>query len=389
LTGSQGPIGLTGPQGSIGLTGAAGAAGAAGTAGLDGKTVLSGAGDPVASSAAGVVGDFYVDTVGNKIYGPKTGADWTGIVGVSLVGPQGPAGPQGAPGSGSGTVTNVATGAGLSGGPISTTGTISIASGGVTNAMLANPALTVNAGSGLSGGGSLALGGSTTLSLASPVSVANGGTGAADAATARSNFGLVIGTNVLAPNGSAANLTNFPTFNQNTTGTAANVTGTVAIANGGTGATTAASARTNLGIMIYKTTANWSNNTTTPTAITGLGWPVAANTQYAFTCILSGVNSTAGSALRLNITGPASPTIIAFKTRVPNAAASETMGTFSAFSANAQTISDTNGVLTTPFIITIDGVLQNGVNAGTVQINGSGSAAQSSTIYSGSYCQVF
>ena len=38
--------------------------------------------------------------------------------------------------------------------------------------------------------------------------------------------------------GSAASLTNFPTLNQNTTGTAANVTGTVAVANGGTGATT-------------------------------------------------------------------------------------------------------------------------------------------------------
>lgn len=38
-----------------------------------------------------------------------------------------------------------------------------------------------------------------------------------------------------------------PTLNQNTTGTASNVTGTVAIANGGTGATTAVNARTNLG----------------------------------------------------------------------------------------------------------------------------------------------
>ena len=41
-------------------------------------------------------------------------------------------------GSGSGTVSNVATGAGLTGGPISTTGTISIAPGGVTAAMLAS-----------------------------------------------------------------------------------------------------------------------------------------------------------------------------------------------------------------------------------------------------------
>jgi hypothetical protein len=38
-----------------------------------------------------------------------------------------------------------------------------------------------------------------------------------------------------------------PTWNQNTTGTAANVTGMVAVINGGTGATTAAAALSNLG----------------------------------------------------------------------------------------------------------------------------------------------
>jgi len=42
--------------------------------------------------------------------------------------------------------------------------------------------------------------------------------------------------------------TDIPTLNQNTTGTAANVTGTVAIANGGTGATSAAAAKTNLSL---------------------------------------------------------------------------------------------------------------------------------------------
>jgi hypothetical protein len=57
-----------------------------------------------------------------------------------------------------------------------------------------------------------------------------------------------------APNGSAGAPTfraivaaDIPTLNQNTTGTASNVTGTVAVANGGTGSTTAAGARTNLG----------------------------------------------------------------------------------------------------------------------------------------------
>jgi hypothetical protein len=49
-----------------------------------------------------------------------------------------------------GTVTNVATGAGLTGGPITTTGTISIATGGVTSAMIADGTVTsadVNANS--------------------------------------------------------------------------------------------------------------------------------------------------------------------------------------------------------------------------------------------------
>ncbi len=67
---------------------------------------------------------------------------------------------------GSATVTSVATGAGLTGGPITTSGTISIPSAGVTNAMLANPSITVKAGTGLSGGGTVALGGTVTLTSA-------------------------------------------------------------------------------------------------------------------------------------------------------------------------------------------------------------------------------
>jgi hypothetical protein len=73
--------------------------------------------------------------------------------------------------SATGTVTNVSTGAGLTGGPITTAGTISIPSAGVTNAMLANPSITVKAGSGLSGGGTVALGGTVTLT-----NTASGGT---------------------------------------------------------------------------------------------------------------------------------------------------------------------------------------------------------------------
>ena len=88
------------------------------------------------------------------------------------------------------------------------------------------------------------------------VAVANGGTGAITLTGLVKGNGTgtmtaaVAGTDYLAPDGSAVNLTNFPVLNQNTLGnaatstlattatTAGNVSGTVAVANGGTGAIT-------------------------------------------------------------------------------------------------------------------------------------------------------
>jgi hypothetical protein len=67
-----------------------------------------------------------------------------------------------------GTVTNIATGTGLTGGPITKTGTISIAPKGVTNNLLANSSITVTAGTGLSGGGTVGLGGTVTLTNSAP-----------------------------------------------------------------------------------------------------------------------------------------------------------------------------------------------------------------------------
>ena len=67
--------------------------------------------------------------------------------------------------AGTGTVTNVSTGAGLAGGPITGSGTLSIANAGVTNGMLQNSSVTISPGTALTGGGSVALGGSTTLAM--------------------------------------------------------------------------------------------------------------------------------------------------------------------------------------------------------------------------------
>ncbi len=53
--------------------------------GADGTKIISGAGIPATSS--GAVGDFFIDTIGKVLWGPKNTASWG--AGIALVGPQG------------------------------------------------------------------------------------------------------------------------------------------------------------------------------------------------------------------------------------------------------------------------------------------------------------
>ncbi len=98
---------------------------------------------------------------------------------------------------------------------------------------------------------------SLTSSVLSNLALNNGG--------ALTNIPLAGVVGALATNGSAAGLTNFPTVPL-----ASNVTGTIAISNGGSGATTAGGARTNLGL-------EWSALTNSNAATSLLG--VATNGQ--------------------------------------------------------------------------------------------------------------
>jgi len=94
-----------------------------------------------------------------------------------------------------GSVTSVATGAGLTGGPITTTGTVSIATGGVTNAMLQNSSITVSSGTGLSGGATTSLGGTVTLTNTGVLSLtANSGTARTGALSINNGTGVVVAT---------------------------------------------------------------------------------------------------------------------------------------------------------------------------------------------------
>ena len=122
--------------------------------------------------------------------------------------------------------------------------------GGTTNFLRADGTWASPTGTGIS-----------TISVAS----ANGLAGTSSGGTSPTLTLSTSVTGILYGNGTsiaAATAGEFPTLNQNTTGTASNVTGTVLIANGGTGQTTAAAAYnaltplTTAGDIVYEASAN-------------------------------------------------------------------------------------------------------------------------------------
>lgn len=167
-----------------------------------------------------------------------------------------------------------------------TLGTNLSMSGSTLNAAVASGTVTsVNADGGTTGfsftGGPVTSSG--TLSMTGMLAVGAGGTNATTASGARTNLGLAIGTDIPSPTGTGAT----GNWGINVTGTSANVTGTVAIANGGTGATTAAGALTNLGAYPNSNPSGYTSNAGTVTNVSASGGANISVTNGSTTPVIS------------------------------------------------------------------------------------------------------
>lgn len=217
----------------------------------------------------------------------------------------------------------------------------------------------------------------TASNVTGVVAIANGGSGQTTAQAAMNAFaGAVTSGQYLRGNGtnvvmSAIQAADVPTLNQNTTGTASNVTGVVAIANGGTGQTTASAAFNAL-----------SPVTTTGDLIIGNGansstrLPIGTNT---FVLTSNGTTATWSAPTGATISNDTSTSTNVYPTFA--AATSGSLSTI--YTSNAKLLyKPSTGELTSSHVVASNGIFVNSLTIATSYTIPAGSSGMSAGVIS-------
>jgi len=144
-------------------------------------------------------------------------------------------------------------------------------------------------------------------------------------------------------------------------------------------------------ISTCKMTADVTNATVNLSNVTGLSFAVSASTDYAFQFTIAWSSTATTTGIRIDLTGPASPTELTWsrETMLSGAAGTDAYQSRAlvAYESDAATASVDQA--NTRRIARITGVLRNGANAGTLQVRFAAETANEVRIYRGSWGLMF